>query len=70
VIAVTMAGLQAVHVLAALRMVRAPRAVYSGLLRAPQLIVWKIGICLDVVTRGRDVRWIRTARNDEAAPGP
>jgi hypothetical protein len=69
-IALTMVGLQPVHVLAALWMVGAPRAVYAGLLRAPQLAVWKVGIWLDVVARGHDGRWIRTARNDEPVSRP
>ena len=66
-LAVALVGAQALHVLTALVMVGAPPTVYRGLLRAPQLAAWKVGVWLGVMRRDRHVTWIRTARNDEPA---
>jgi hypothetical protein len=56
------------HVLAALRLVRAPSEAYVALLRAPRLAAWKIGVALHVVGERNDGTWIRTSRNAEASP--
>lgn len=53
------------HVLCALRMVRAPAAVYRGLLDAPRSVVWKLALLMRVARRPRDVGWTRTQRNAE-----
>lgn len=50
------------HVLSALVMTRAPRAVWLSLLGAPRLILWKLALWLRVAMRS-DVSWVRTARN-------
>lgn len=63
----TVAG-QFVHLLAALRMVRAPRTVYRCLLRAPGYVLWKLGLLIRVVSRPNEVAWVRTTRNSEALP--
>lgn len=62
------AAVQAVHVLASLRMVDAPPAVYRALASAPRLVLWKLGLWGRVVRGPGDVAWVRTARNDDAAP--
>jgi cellulose synthase/poly-beta-1,6-N-acetylglucosamine synthase-like glycosyltransferase len=51
------------HVLAALRLVNAPRAAYVALIRAPQLAAWKIGVMLHLVGNRADGSWVRTSRN-------
>lgn len=51
-----------VHVVVAMRMVRAPRAAYVALLQAPRLAVWKAWIMLRSAG-GAD--WVRTTRNAE-----
>ena len=63
---------QAAHVLAGLRMVRAPRSVYRSLVYAPLMVAWKLPLLAQVALFGRAVRWTRTARNDEdpAEPTP
>ena len=57
-----------VHVLSALRMVRAPASAYRALAAAPRLVVWKAALWARVLVRGKDVKWVRTARNAEQAP--
>jgi len=60
---------EAAYVVSALRMTDAPAAVYRSLLGAPRLVAWKVGLWLRVLMRGKDVQWIRTARNpSEAGP--
>jgi cellulose synthase/poly-beta-1,6-N-acetylglucosamine synthase-like glycosyltransferase len=54
------------HVLAALVLTKAPRAVYVALLRAPGLVLWKLRLLARVVRRPTAARWTRTARNEEA----
>jgi hypothetical protein len=60
-----MVVVQGVYVLSALRMVDAPREVYRSLLAAPRLVLWKVGLWARVLVRPDEVRWVRTARNDE-----
>ena len=60
----------AAHVLASLRMVRAPRTVYRSLVYAPLMVAWKLPLLAQVALRGQSVRWTRTARNDEDPPEP
>jgi hypothetical protein len=57
-------GAQAGYALSALRMVRAPAAVYWSLLRAPAFVAWKVALWLRIM-RHPDVGWIRTTRNGE-----
>ena len=59
------AGIVAVHVLAGLRSVNAPRSTYVALLRAPRSIAWKIALWLRVLVRPNSVTWTRTTRNVE-----
>ncbi len=61
---------QAAHVLAGLRMVRAPRSVYKSLVYAPLMVAWKLPLLAQVAIFGRAVRWTRTARNDEDPAEP
>ena len=65
-IGVAVLGVQALHVLSALRMVDAPRAVYRSLLKAPSMVAWKLKLWAGTLVRGQDVAWVRTARNAEA----
>lgn len=51
------------HVLAALRLTKAPRSTYCALLQAPRMIAWKIGVWFEVLLRRRRIAWMRTARN-------
>ncbi len=55
----------AVHVVAGLRSVRAPRSVYRSLLQAPRMIVWKTALWARVLVKPDDVSWTRTTRNNE-----
>jgi len=54
------------HALSGLRSVGAPRATYTVLLRAPQMIVWKVTLWLRVLRRPSSVDWRRTKRNAES----
>ena len=54
---------QAVHVLSALRMVRAPAGVYRALATAPGAVVWKVALWARALSGRTDDAWIRTARN-------
>jgi cellulose synthase/poly-beta-1,6-N-acetylglucosamine synthase-like glycosyltransferase len=56
-----------VHVLIALRTVRAPAAVYRSLARAPVYAWWKMRTWIGVLVRPDVIPWTRTARNVEAA---
>lgn len=62
VLGVSMCATLAFHVLAALRLVAAPREAYRSLLHAPRLAAWKVKVLLGARTNGQ---WIRTARNAE-----
>ena len=53
---------QAVHVLSALWMVRAPAAVYRALATAPSAVAWKVALWARGFGRTDD-SWIRTTRN-------
>jgi hypothetical protein len=64
---VLVVSVQASYVMSALRMVGAPRAVYRSLLAAPRLVVWKAGLWVRMLAGGRNVAWVRTARNAPAA---
>jgi len=57
------AAVQSVHVLSALRMVRAPAGVYRALAGAPRAVVWKVALWVRALTGRTDDGWIRTARN-------
>jgi cellulose synthase/poly-beta-1,6-N-acetylglucosamine synthase-like glycosyltransferase len=52
------------HVLASLRLSHAPRAAYLALLRAPQLVAWKLLVLTKVVSGPADGSWVRTRRNE------
>jgi 1,2-diacylglycerol 3-beta-glucosyltransferase len=54
------------HVIVGLRSVHAPAIVYRALLRAPRMIIWKLGVWLRVLVRPGKVTWTRTSRNAEA----
>lgn len=54
-----------VHVLLALRGVRAPASVYRSLLGAPAAIVWKLRLLVGLFGRVDGVEWNRTRRNEE-----
>ncbi|HWM22324.1 MAG TPA: glycosyltransferase family 2 protein [Ilumatobacteraceae bacterium] len=56
---------QAFHVLSALRMVRAPAAVYRALASAPGVVAWKVALWVRALSGRTDSDWIRTARNPE-----
>jgi cellulose synthase/poly-beta-1,6-N-acetylglucosamine synthase-like glycosyltransferase len=62
-----MATVLAAHVLTALRLVKAPRAAYTALLRAPGLAAWKVRVMIRPSRGSQDVRWIRTRRNAEGS---
>lgn len=53
---------QAVYVLGGLALVRAPRAVWAALLRAPALVIGKAAVAIRIATGGSPDRWVRTAR--------
>jgi hypothetical protein len=57
------AGALAFHVIAGLRVARAPRAVYQALLQAPRVVAWKVVLWLRVLVRPASVTWRRTERN-------
>jgi hypothetical protein len=57
------------HVIAGLRVARAPRAVYGALLGAPRAVAWKVALWLRVLLRPRGVSWQRTERNRGPGPG-
>ena len=65
VAALTSAIVLAVHVLTALRLVRAPRSVYRSLASAPQFVLWKLKIFNKLRVRSDEVTWTRTQRNPE-----
>jgi 1,2-diacylglycerol 3-beta-glucosyltransferase len=54
---------QAVHVLSALWMVRAPAGVYRALATAPGAVAWKVALWARALSGRTDDDWIRTARN-------
>jgi hypothetical protein len=63
-VAVAACTVQTAHVLSGLHMVSAPPTVYRGLLLAPRMVAWKVGLWSRML-RGREVAWIRTVRNSE-----
>ncbi len=58
-------AVQAVHVLSALRMVRAPGGVYRALATAPRFVAWKVALWLRALSGRTADEWIRTARNPQ-----
>jgi glycosyltransferase involved in cell wall biosynthesis len=52
-----------VHVLAGLRLARAPRSVYRSLLAAPRAVLWKLGLIGSLALDRSAVSWQRTTRN-------
>lgn len=66
-VAALLAAGETVHVVAALRMVKAPAAVYRSLLTAPRHVAWKTGVWAKMLVRGDDVAWVRTVRNEPEA---
>lgn len=54
---------QAVYVLAGLRLVRAPAAVYRALLYAPFFLLWKVWLYVRVWLGERQAVWTRTSRS-------
>lgn len=66
VVAMAMLTTVCVHVVAALRLVRAPKQAYKSLLHAPKLAIWKLLLLIRSV-RGTNGDWIRTRRNAESA---
>jgi cellulose synthase/poly-beta-1,6-N-acetylglucosamine synthase-like glycosyltransferase len=58
---------QALYVLAALFLVRAPRFVYRQLLYAPGYLVWKLGQYVRAWLAKAEARWVRTTRNEVRA---
>lgn len=53
------------HVASGLRMVRAPRAVYLALARAPAAVAWKVRLWARMIMRPDAATWQRTTRNAE-----
>ncbi len=68
VVGLVSTAILATHVLLALRLVQAPRSVYSSLREAPRLVFWKIALLLRVASRPDEVTWSRTERNASADP--
>jgi len=62
-------GVTFAHVIAALRIVEAPRSVWRALSSAPTLVLWKLGLLAGIVRRPDAVSWQRTERNVEALQG-
>ena len=58
------AGSLVLHVLGGLAIVRAPRSVWTGLLHAPRVVIWKLVLLARVVARPGRVAWRRTPRNE------
>jgi hypothetical protein len=58
-----------VHIFSGLLLAGAPRAVYVGLLRAPQMMAWKVMLWGRMLIRPGHVSWIRTARIADDALG-
>ena len=50
------------HVASGLVLARVPRSVYRSLVRAPELVLWKVRLWVRMVVRRGDVDWVRTAR--------
>ncbi len=61
-------GVVIAHTLIGLQSVGASRRHYTALLRAPEMIIWKIGVMAKAATPNADVAWTRTRRNDEEEP--
>ncbi|MEO5722916.1 MAG: glycosyltransferase family 2 protein [Ilumatobacteraceae bacterium] len=57
------------HVLAGLRFVEAPPAVYRALRGAPRMLLWKVRLWLRVLHSPRRVSWTRTIRNTTGTSG-
>jgi hypothetical protein len=62
-VAVAALATQTIAVVSALRLVRAPWAVYRALAGAPRLVVWKLRLWLRMLARPGREGWVRTARN-------
>jgi cellulose synthase/poly-beta-1,6-N-acetylglucosamine synthase-like glycosyltransferase len=59
-------GITALHVFAALFVVRAPAKVWLYLAAAPAFLLWKLPIYGGLLMRPRQKQWVRTERNAEA----
>ncbi|MEI8243602.1 MAG: hypothetical protein WCI17_10075, partial [bacterium] len=58
---------EAVYVLSALALIRAPWTLYVRLAAAPAFLLWKIGVYLRMALaarRGKSGEWIRTDRQE------
>ena len=55
---------QIVYAFASLRLVRAPKKIYSALFYAPIFVLWKIGLYFRVFFKADQREWVRTARNE------
>jgi hypothetical protein len=64
-VSLALVALLVAHVLSGLRMVRAPRAVYAALLRAPGAVAWKVRLWVRMIVRPEAATWQRTTRNAE-----
>jgi cellulose synthase/poly-beta-1,6-N-acetylglucosamine synthase-like glycosyltransferase len=51
-----------VHVASGLVLARVPRSVYRSLVRAPELVLWKVRLWVRMLVRRDEVDWVRTAR--------
>ena len=64
---VALAGLSsltlAAHVFVSLRLTNAPASTYRGLLQAPRMVVWKVGLWVRMLFSPKRVSWTRTTRN-------
>ena len=60
---ITLLG-QVIYLVAGLRMVDAPTAVYKTRLYAPAFIIWKIWHYIGIVLGKNRQGWVRTARNE------
>lgn len=50
------------HLLLGLAAGRAEKDLYLAILRIPLYVVWKIGLYLSVIFKGRETRWVKTTR--------
>lgn len=54
---------EAIYIFSGLSLVKAPKNIYTALVFAPVLILWKIGHYFKVLIRRDTQEWIRTSRN-------
>lgn len=54
---------ESIYIFSGLSLVKAPRNIYTALILAPILILWKIGNYFKVLIRRDSQEWIRTSRN-------